>query len=186
MSTQSKITHSTHVAPSTMSLFLSPLSGSRWRMVMQISSYESISLSLVLFCLAFRAIPIYPCSIDVATTASRIPVYDPEGRLFTVDILCYLLGYAHHLRLSFKENLRHYSLVHAVSPGRRTRNQFTLLPDFQDRLYSQLTRLVEFVGASGVGERQHGFDHWFQFPCIDEVCDFRQLCRTRGPRQESP
>lgn len=96
-----------------MSLFLSPLSGSRWRMVIQISSSESISLWLVLFCLAFRAIPTYPCSFDVATTASRIPVYDPEGRLFAGDILCYLLGYAHHLRLSFKENLRHYSLVHA-------------------------------------------------------------------------
>jgi hypothetical protein len=80
-------------------------------MVFQISSSESISLSLVLFCLAFRAIPTYPCSFDVATTASRIPVYDPEGRLFAVDIVCYLLGYAHHLRLSFKENLRHYSLV---------------------------------------------------------------------------
>ena len=39
------------------------------------------------------------------------PVYDLEGRLFVVDIVCYLLGYAHHLRLSFKENLRHYSLV---------------------------------------------------------------------------
>lgn len=23
------------------------------------------------------------------------PVYDPEGRLFIVDIVCYLLGYAH-------------------------------------------------------------------------------------------
>src|SRR2546425_653154 len=78
MSTQSEMTHSTHVAPSTMSLFLSPLSGSRWRMVFQISSSESISLSLVLFCLAFRAIPTYlfclafpaiptyPCSFDVA------------------------------------------------------------------------------------------------------------------------
>ena len=39
------------------------------------------------------------------------PGYDLEGRLFAVDIVCYLLGYAHHLRLSFKENLRHYSLV---------------------------------------------------------------------------
>jgi hypothetical protein len=142
-------------------------------MVIQISSSESISLSLVLFCLAFRAIPTYPCSFDVATTASPIPVYDPEGRLFAGDILCYLLGYAHHLRLSFKENLRHYSLVHAVPPGRRTRNQFTLLPDFQDRLASRVTRLVEFVGESGVGERQHGFDHWFQLPGIDEFCDFR-------------
>src|SRR5438876_1424989 len=69
MSTQSKITHSTHVAPTTMSHFLSPLSGSRWRMAFQISSSESISLSLVIFCLAFRAIPTYPCSFDVATTA---------------------------------------------------------------------------------------------------------------------
>src|ERR1700724_2192421 len=173
------MTHSTHVAPRAMSLVLSPLSGSRWRMAFQISSSESISLSLVLFCLAFRAIPTYPCSFDVATTASRI------GRLFAVDIVGYLLGYGHLLRLSFKENLRHYSLVHAVSPGRRTRNQFTLLPDFQDRLASRVPRLVEFVGASGVGERQHGFDHWFQFPGIDEFCDFRQLCRTGVPRHES-
>jgi hypothetical protein len=39
-----------------------------------------------------------------------------------------------------------------------TRNQFALLRDFQDRLASRVSRLVEFVGASGVGERQHGFD----------------------------
>jgi hypothetical protein len=71
-------------------------------MAFQISSSESISLSLVIFCLAFRVIPTYPCSFDVATTASQIPVYDPEGRLFAVDIVCYLLGYAHHLRLSSK------------------------------------------------------------------------------------
>jgi hypothetical protein len=80
-------------------------------MVFQISSSESISLSLVLFCLAFRAIPTYPCSFDVATTASPIPVYDPEGRLFIVDIVCYLLGYAYHLRRSFKENRLHHFLV---------------------------------------------------------------------------
>ena len=43
-----------------------------------------------------------------------------------------------------------------------TRNQFALLRDFQDRLASRVSRLVEFVGASGVGEWQHGFDHWFQ------------------------
>ena len=79
MSAQSKTTQSTHVAPTAMSLLLSPLSGSRWRMVIQISSSESISLSLVLFCLAFRAIPTYPCSFDVATTASRIPVMIPKA-----------------------------------------------------------------------------------------------------------
>src|ERR1700675_3820881 len=76
------MTHSTHVAPSAMSLVLSPLSGSRWRMVFQISSSESISLSLVIFCLAFRAIPTYPCSFDVATTAPRIPVYGSDDRSF--------------------------------------------------------------------------------------------------------
>src|ERR1700682_1650560 len=82
MSTQSKITHSTHVAPTTMSHFLSPVSGSRWWMAFQISSSESISLSLVIFCLAFRAIPTYPCSFDVATTAPRIPVYGSDDRSF--------------------------------------------------------------------------------------------------------
>ena len=105
------MTHSTHVAPSAMSIVLSPLSGSRWRMVFQISSSESTSLSLVLFCPALRSIPASTCSRDVATTAPRMPVYDPEGRLFVVDIVCYLLGYAHHLRLSFKENLLHHFLV---------------------------------------------------------------------------
>jgi len=69
ISTQSKMTHSIHVAPSTMSLVLSPLSGSRWRMVFQISSSESTSLSLVLFCPALRSIPASTCSRDVATTA---------------------------------------------------------------------------------------------------------------------
>ena len=39
------------------------------------------------------------------------PVSDPEGRLFVVGIVCYLLGYAHHLRLSFKENLLHHFLA---------------------------------------------------------------------------
>ena len=80
-------------------------------MVFQISSSESISLSLVLFCLAFRAIPYLPVLPRCCNYGVSDPVYDPEGRLFVVDIVCYLLGYAHHLRLSFKENLLHHFLV---------------------------------------------------------------------------
>src|SRR5882724_10044126 len=91
MSTQSKITHSTHVAPSTMSLFLSPLSGSRWWMVFQISSSESISLSLVLFCLAFRAIPTYlPTYLPVLLRCCRrLPQKTRSGcREAAVDRVC--------------------------------------------------------------------------------------------------
>src|SRR5260370_3299096 len=102
MSTQSKRTHSTHVAPSTMSLFPSPLSGSRWRMVFQISSSESISLSRVLFCVAFRAIPYLPVLPRCCNYGVSDPVYDPDARLFVLGIVRSLLCYAHHLRLSFK------------------------------------------------------------------------------------
>src|SRR5882762_3628641 len=49
------------------------------------------------------------------------------------------------------------------------------LGNFQHYLAACVSRLVEFVGASSVREGQHGFDHWFQFPSIDELCNLRQL-----------
>lgn len=72
-----------------------------------------------------------------------------------------------------------------LRPYPRTCNQFTMLRAFQNRLASRVSRLVEFVGASSVGERQLGFDHRFQFPCIDESCDFRQQRRTGVRSRES-
>jgi hypothetical protein len=83
-------------------------------MVFQISSSESISLSLVLFCLAFRAIPYLPVLPRCCNYGVSDPVYDPEGRLFVVDIVCFLLGYAHHLRGSLKENRLHHEIWSAI------------------------------------------------------------------------
>jgi hypothetical protein len=40
-----------------------------------------------------------------------LPGDDPEGRLFSIDIVGYLLGYADHLRVSLEDNLRHHTLV---------------------------------------------------------------------------
>jgi hypothetical protein len=40
-----------------------------------------------------------------------LPGGDPDGRLLSVDIVGYLLGYADHLRVSLENNLRHHTLV---------------------------------------------------------------------------
>ena len=40
-----------------------------------------------------------------------LPGGDPEGRLLSVGIVDYLLGYADHLRVSLENNLRHHTLI---------------------------------------------------------------------------
>src|SRR6266566_6404655 len=47
--------------------------------------------------------------------------------------------------------------------------------NLQHYLASCVSRLVEFVGAPGVRQGQDGFDHWLQFPSIDELPNLRQL-----------
>jgi hypothetical protein len=40
-----------------------------------------------------------------------LPGDDPEGQLFSIDIVGYLLGYGDPLRVSLEDNLRHHTVV---------------------------------------------------------------------------
>jgi hypothetical protein len=46
---------------------------------------------------------------------------------------------------------------------------------FQHYLPSRMSLFVEFESTPCVREREHSFNHWFQFPGVDKLCNLGQL-----------
>ena len=182
MSTQSKITHSTHVAPSTMSLFLSPLAGSRWRMVFQISSSESISLSLVL---SPAFVPYLPPYYLPTSAPSMLQLRRPGSRFMipkaAVCVICAICASLHIIDFRFqRESSPLFSCSCGFSRSADPQSVHTVTP-LSGTVTPRVPRLVEFVGASGVGENGNLVSTTgLSFPASTEFCDFRQLYQNWG------
>jgi hypothetical protein len=48
------------------------------------------------------------------------------------------------------------------------------LGNFEHYLATSVAGLTEFVSLSGFGQRKHLFDHWLNFPRINQYCEFSQ------------
>src|ERR1700730_6754388 len=72
-----------------------------------------------------------------------------------------------------------------LRPDRRTRNQFTLLRDFQDRLVSGVSRLVQFLAASASESGSTVSTTGFSFPASTSFAISHNCAELGVPRQES-